>query len=108
MSRELISSLSYRGRQTLFLIAIRYSFERPSTSVLRSEVAEYNSSPIKLNRFLSIPESARFDRPTVSGREVEFIEYRLASEEVDSVLAKAVKAMPSSTKELCDRLKLER
>lgn len=92
----------------LVVIATRYSFNFPSTGVLRSEVAAYNANPIKLNRFLGIPESARYNRSTASGREVEFIEYRLTSEELNNVLAKAAKAMPSSIKESCEKLNLEK
>lgn len=92
----------------LVMIAIKYSFGLHTTNTLRSEVAAHNSNPIKLNRFLGIPETARFCRTTSSGEEVEFIEYRLAPETLENVVGKAQKAMPSSIKQLCNTLILEK
>jgi hypothetical protein len=92
----------------IVVIAVKYSFSLPTTRILRSEVAVYNSNPIKLNRFLGIPETSRFSRSTRTGREVEFIEYCLTSEELNGVLAKAEKVMPSSVKQSCEEFRLER
>lgn len=88
--------------------AIKYSFSYTTTNILRSEVAAHNPNPIKLNRFLNIPEAARFCRLTSSGEEVEFIEYRLTHEAAESVLGRAHKAMPSSIKKSYENFTLEK
>lgn len=92
----------------LVMIAIKYSFSLTTTNTLRSEVAEHNANPIKLNRFLGIPESARFRRSTSSGDQVEFIEYRLTSGGLDNVIEKAQKVMPTSIKQSYETMKLEK
>jgi len=92
----------------LVIVATKYAFSTPSTNVLRSEVAAHNSNPIKLNRFLGIPESARLTRLTSSGREVEFIEYKLSSELLNGVMRKANKIMPSSIRKSCENIRLEK
>ena len=91
----------------LVIIAIKYSFSFPATESMRSEVASHNANPIKLNRFLGIPETGRILRYTSSGREVEFIEYRLVSGTIEPVLNKATKVIPSSIRTACENLKLE-
>lgn len=91
----------------LVIIAAKYSFRLPSTNTLRSEVAAHNANPIKLNRFLGIPESARLSRLTSSGRAVEFIEYQLSGDLFNRVIDKAKKIMPSSLKNSCESIALE-
>jgi hypothetical protein len=92
----------------IFVIAAKYSFGLSTTRILRSEVAAYNFNPIKLNRYLGIPETSRFIRSTKTGREVEFIEYCLTSEEHNSIITKAEKVMPSSVKKSCQEFMLEK
>ena len=92
----------------LVIIAIKYSFGFATTNILRSEVAAHNANPIKLNRFLGIPESARFFRSTSRGEKVEFIEYRLTSVAVESIISKAKKVTPSSIKRSYETFTLEK
>lgn len=91
----------------LVLVATKYAFNLPSTRILRSEVAAHNRNPIKLNQFLGIPESARLTRLTATGRTVEFIEYKISAELLDSVSSKANKIIPSSIKKLFESVSLE-
>jgi hypothetical protein len=91
----------------LVIMAAKYSFRLPSTNSLRSEVAEHNANPIKLNRFLGIPEAARLTRLTSSGRAVEFIEYQLSRDLLNNVIDKAKKIMPSSLRKSCENIVLE-
>lgn len=92
----------------LVVVATKYAFSTPSTGVLRSEVAVHNSNPIKLNRFLGIPESARITKLTSSGKNVEFIEYKLSADLLNDVMSKANKAMPSSLRQSCEEVSLEK
>ena len=92
----------------LLVIAAKYSFSLPTTRILRSEVAAFNINPIKLNRFLGIPETSRFIRSTKTGSEVEFIEYCLASDQHNIIINKAEKVMPGSVKKSCQEFILEK
>lgn len=92
----------------LVVIAARYAFSFPDTLTLRSEVASHNSSPVKMNRFLGISETERNIKTTSSGKIKEFIEFRIHSDELNSVMAKANKVMPSSINKCCEELFLEK
>lgn len=91
----------------LLVIASKFAFSWPETRILKSEVAAHNSNPIKLNKFLGITEIQRVERPTASGKNIEFIEYQLNRSELKSVLAKASKIMPSAIKEATEKFILE-
>ena len=91
----------------LVILAAKFVFNRHQAKVLRSEVVSHNENPIKLNKFIGIPEKKRIGRTTVTGRKQEFIEYWLERSNFDSVLKRAYKIMPSSVKEVMETFVVE-
>lgn len=89
------------------LLAANFAFSKQQVKVLRSEVAYNNQSPIKLNKFLGIPEIKRTERVTTSGERKNFIEYELNKNDFDSVHKKSLKVLPSSIRMLIDKSALE-
>lgn len=92
----------------LVVMAGKFVFDYCQAKVLRSEVAEHNESPIKLNKYIKIPEKRRVVRVTKEGKDLEFIEYELDRSKFFSVSENALKIMPSSVKEALENFYLEK
>jgi hypothetical protein len=92
----------------LVVLAANVAFSLPSTQVLRSEVAVHNPSPIKMNKFLGIPEVARRRKRTSCGETIEFLEYQLEKRNRESVQEKALAIMPRAMRANVQSFEMER
>ena len=91
----------------LFVSAGSLAFYYPETNVLRSEVAENNDNPIKLNRFLGIPISSRNTYAGSNHENRNFFEYKLEKANFESAKNKAWSIMPKRLKDSVQNLTIE-
>lgn len=91
----------------LFIISLRYVFLTNKADKLLSEVADYNLSPINLNRFAGVLKTGGSIKKTNSGRDVFYISYEVDKSSYNAVLNKCIGIVPSSIRNALENLKVE-
>lgn len=80
----------------LFVLAGQLAFRYPATKILRSEVADNNDNPIKLNKFLNIPLTSKNQHTKHDGSTQTFFEYKLEVTSFEKKREKALSIIPKS------------
>lgn len=91
----------------LLVISLRYTFLINKSEKLLSEVADYNSSPINLNRFVGVLKTGLSIKKTNSRRDVCYISYEVDKSSFNAVLNKCIEIVPSSIRNALENLKVE-
>lgn len=91
----------------LLIISLRHVFLINKADKLLSEVADYNLSPINLNRFAGVLKAGLSIKKTNSGRDVCYISYEVDKSSFNAVLNKCIEMVPSSIRNALENLKVE-